>query len=124
MTDQTKIRTGDRVRATCRKNQDTAEFTVTHAYDSGALESKFGFFRDEDWEFEVLDRPIPTTPGLYFFARGLIYLALNNRGCWYQVDFTSPSALAEQVDAPQVEYMFNRHAGTLVHEFVPWESAS
>lgn len=116
MTDQ-KIRVGDKVHATSILDEDSATFRVTALGEDGIIESAFGSFIPENFDFKVLERAIPTTPGLYFFAPGLIYLALSNKGTWHEVDFTNPVTFSKEADAGQVKSMFDRRPYTLVHEF-------
>lgn len=54
-----EFKAGDRVRATAKEGDDTAEFTVVavgHEY----LESDLHYFENVDWGFEVITPPKPT----------------------------------------------------------------
>jgi len=97
MTDISEIKVGDRVRATSKTNDDTAEFTVTLTYAWG-VDSATNSYDAEDFTFEVIKpalKPIPTEPGLYSFYKEDTpvtqsrRLLLTKHGEWYFLDFTA-----------------------------------
>ena len=100
-------RKGDRVRATSKTNDDTAEFIVFKVTEAAwlYLYSETNVYSSEKFTFEVLKRaekPLPTVPGLYTLREedtkinSFVRLLLTTHGEWFWIDFTA-SAVAQKV---------------------------
>ena len=121
-------RKGDRVRATSKTNDDTAEFTVFKVTETAWLYlcSETNAYSSEDFTFEVLKRaekPLPTVPGLYSVRekdtdiRDLKRLLRTTHGEWFWIDFTAlhPTVVAQKEDTDYLTDPTNNFELTLVY---------
>ncbi|HKT21941.1 MAG TPA: hypothetical protein VJR06_04950 [Nitrososphaerales archaeon] len=118
MTDISDIKVGDRVRATSKTNDDTAEFTVVYAYTWG-VDTAANSYDGEDFDFEVIKpapNPVPTEPGLYSFYKDDTpitqsrRLLLTKHGEWYFLDFTAGSRDGILEPVPNISKIVNSPA--------------
>lgn len=99
----TTIRKGDRVKATSKTNEDSAEFTVESVHGQ-ALSSAQNYYLESDFDFEVIAPALPTQPGLYTVhekdtpLNNLCRLVLTTKGVWHWLDFTSCGSLRRVED--------------------------
>lgn len=89
-----KVKAGDRLRLT-KGNGDVHEFTVTrttpHTFESH--HNTFQFLVNDGDKLEVLQKPLPTKPGLYALhpekrLDGYRHLFLTRGGTWHEASFS------------------------------------
>ena len=117
-----QIKRGDRVKATNKLNDDTAEFTVTSANDS-YVESEHNTYTRSVFDFEIVRKPLPTQPGIYHAniygdredteLTSLRRLLLTTKGQWYWMDFTASKG--SDILEPAEESSVAEYVQTLVY---------